>query len=865
MNVKWKAISAVMALITFICAIYIVFYIKYVAQDMDESISLYSRSLSGLVEFVDRSNRRQFQNRIKSFVNYRVSPAREKLILAFRDRNRAELLVASRPFLEILKKESPYFASMAWILPDNTAFLRVHKPELYGDYVADMRPDIAEVNTHHRQVSGFAVGIAGMQFRVVQPVFYHNQYLGAVQFGIDARELLDAVKQEFDVSAALLIKNERYAYVKRPVLPSFTGEACSVQAEEIKLFQSISNEMCARAESFQYKADNRHYVIKKILGLPDYRGENIGWLIAALDITGFYDSVIKAVIWAVLFTVAVLVLSCLILNFSFEKILKRVVELNQSLEEEKKNLVRRVEERTEELEKKAEEYEQIAHAIESSIDGVMFTDLQLGITYMNRAALEMSGYELNEVLGQQAELFAHDKHIIERVILPAMHRDGYWSGSLKARIKGGETMDVLVSATFIRKPDQTPVGMAVILRDLSDIRRLEKEKKAVEQQLHQAMKMEAIGRLAGGIAHDFNNILNVINGYAELALMETSPGEPLRDRLTNILKAGTRAASLTQQLLAFSRKQIINVEPVVFNELLKDIHKMTQRILGEDIDITLDTYPGLWPVMVDRSQFEQIVMNLVVNARDAMPSGGRLTIETANVTVDEEYSQAHYKIEPGDYVMIAVSDTGAGMSEEVKAKIFEPFFTTKEQGRGTGLGLATVYGIVKQNNGFIMVYSEPGHGTTFKILIPRVEAAENGEDIGLPDDKAVFHYGTETILLVEDDPGLCRLAEEMLSDLGYTVFTANRADEALNIFKARPDKIHMLLTDVVMPDMSGPELAEKLKKMQPDVKILFMSGYTENAIVHKGILKFGIRFLHKPFSIRSLAEAVRKVLDGEQT
>ncbi len=862
MNVKWKAISAVMAVITFICAIYIFSYLESKTENMDESISVYTTSLTSLVEFIERHNKQEYQNRIRSFVNYRLSPAREKLILAFRDRNRADLLAASRPFLETLQKESPYFASMAWLLPDNTVFLRVHKPALHGDYVGDMRPDIAEVNAHHKQVSGFAVGIVGMQFRVVQPVFYHDKYLGAVQFGIDARELLDTVKQELGVASALLISNERYVYVKRPVLPAVTGKACSVQSEEIVLFQSTVNEICGPSESLEYSVKNRHYVIKKILGLPDYRGENIGYLIVALDTTAFHDSARKTVIWTVLFAAAVLILSFLILDVSFEKILKRVVDLNRSLATEKENLTRRVEERTRELEKKAAEYEQIAHAIENSIDGVMFTDLEQRVTYMNRAACEMAGYALDEVIGQKATIFAQDKHIIEREILPAMHKNGYWSGGMNALRKNGEVLEVLVSATFIRQPDGTPAGMAVTLRDLTEIRQLEKEKTAVEQQLHQAMKMEAIGRLAGGIAHDFNNILNVINGYAELALMETSPEGPLRRKLTNILEAGERAARLTQQLLAFSRKQIINVEPVIFNELLQDLYRMMKRILGEDIDIMIDTSPGLWPVMVDRSQFEQILMNLVVNARDAMPSGGRLTIETANVTVDEEYSQSHYNIQPGDYVMIAVSDTGAGMTAEVKGKIFEPFFTTKEQGKGTGLGLATVYGIVKQNNGFIMVYSEPGHGTTFKILIPRVADSEIKEDTWADSDRNVLHYGDETILIVEDDEGVCRLAEEMLSDLGYTVLTAHRAEDALNIFKHPPEKIHILLTDVVMPGMSGPELADKVKTIQPDVKILFMSGYTENAIVHKGILKSGIRFIHKPFAIRTLAEAVRQVLDS---
>ena len=860
MNIKWKAISAVMALITIICVIYIFFYLEHESRDMDESISIYSRSVSSLVEFIDRRNRTQFKSRIKSFVNYRISPAREKLIMAFRNRNRAELLAASLPFLQTIKEESPYFSSIAWILPDNTVFLRVHNPSLYGDNVGDMRPDIAEVNRLHKQVSGFAVGIFGMQFRVVQPVFYNDEYLGAVQFGIDARELLDTVRQELGLASGLLINNERYMYVERPVLPAATSDACTIQSEEIDLFRPVVKKICHSKEPQAYNVDGRRYIIKKILGLPDYWGEDIGALIVALDITEFYESVRKTVIWTVLIAVSVLLLSFLILNISFEKILKRIVELNRSLAAEKENLSRRVEERTRELEKKAAEYKLVAHAVENSIDAFVFTDLHGNITYPNRAACQLFGYEPQELTGRHVDILSADSGLSTEKVIDDLKNDGRWSGNVVAAKRSGEKFECMLFCSMIHDTSGEPVGMLGILRDLSEIRKVEEEKAVVEAQLHQAMKLESIGRLAGGVAHDFNNILNVINGYAELCLIETSPEQPIHQKIASILEAGQRAAQLTQQLLAFSRRQIISREPLNINDLLAELNMMMGRILGEDIELVLKTDPDLWHVMADRSQLEQVVMNLAVNARDAMPEGGTFTIQTCNLAL-KQGEAGDYDVEPGNYVSILISDSGQGIHQDIIDKIFEPFFTTKEQGKGTGLGLATVYGIVRQNSGTIAVFSQPGTGTTFRILLPRTEEASVHIEESWK-DMSSLRGGTETILLAEDDAEVRELTGKVLTDMGYSAIMAKDGVEALEIFENYHDKIDLLITDVVMPSMKGPELAQRLLEKDPSLKILLISGYTEDAVFKEGVAGEKMVLLHKPVSIRKLTETIRNILDG---
>jgi PAS domain S-box-containing protein len=402
------------------------------------------------------------------------------------------------------------------------------------------------------------------------------------------------------------------------------------------------------------------------------------------------------------------------------------------------------------------------------------------------------------------------------------------------------------------------VNILGIARDITERKQAEQEMASLQEQLRQSQKMEAIGRLAGGIAHDFNNLLTVIKGNSQLSLLDLREGDPLKANIEEIRTASERASDLIKQLLAFSRKQIMEMQVIDLNLILMKLDNMLHRILGEDIELATILTEGIGKVKADPGQIEQVVVNLAVNSRDAMPSGGKLTIETANVQLDEEYARRHIAVKPGQYVMLSVSDTGVGMIPEVKERVFEPFFSTKEIGQGTGLGLSTVYGIVKQSGGNIWVYSEPGQGATFKIYLPQV-------DEPLSELKEVVSEeiprGDETILIVEDEEIVRKLAVRILKGLGYTILEAPEGGAALILCEDFKKPIHLILTDVVMPGMSGLKLVERLREIHPEIKVLYMSGYTDNAILHHGVLEKGTHFIQKPFTLENLARKVREVLD----
>jgi nitrogen-specific signal transduction histidine kinase len=390
-------------------------------------------------------------------------------------------------------------------------------------------------------------------------------------------------------------------------------------------------------------------------------------------------------------------------------------------------------------------------------------------------------------------------------------------------------------------------------------RRAEEEKEKLQAQLQQARKIESIGRLAGGVAHDFNNMLGVILGRTQMALDQMAPTHPLYDDLEEIQRAAERSADITRQLLAFARKQTVSPILIDLNKTVSDMKKMLQRLIGENIDLTWIPGRNLWPVRMDPGQIDQILANLCVNARDAIEGAGRVTLTTNNVAIDEVSGTGPEDCSPGDYVLLTVSDDGCGISPELHAQLFEPFFTTKEVGKGTGLGLSTVYGIVKQNRGYITVESEPGHGTTFKIYLPRHMAKENHLPEHAPVQPAA--HGHETILLVEDEPAILKMTTLMLERLGYVVLPAGRPGEAIHLAREHAGAIHLLITDVVMPEMNGRDLAKNLLSVYPDLKRLFMSGYTADVIAHQGVLDEGVHFIQKPFRKNELAEKVREALD----
>jgi len=449
-----------------------------------------------------------------------------------------------------------------------------------------------------------------------------------------------------------------------------------------------------------------------------------------------------------------------------------------------------------------------------------------------------------------------DKNRVIKEMAEAFASKGIVKFEFRWIAKDGRIVWVESLATVIQDSEGNPIGLRGVTIDITF-------RKTLQEQLWQSQKMEAVGQLAGGVAHDFNNLLTAITGYAELTIRRLAEDDPLRRNVEEIKKAGDRAASLTRQLLAFSRKQILEPKVLDLNSIILDLEKMLRRLIGEDIELRTSLASALGNVEADPGQIEQVIMNLVVNARDAMPQGGKMTIETSNVYLDEEYAQKHLGVRHGAYVMLAMTDTGGGMDEQTQRRIFEPFFTTKALGKGTGLGLSTVYGIVKQSGGNILVYSEVGHGSTFKIYLPSV--GDSATEYKRTSEMGAIARGTETILLVEDEEVVRKLAIQVLQMYGYRVFEARSASAAFLVADSYSKPIHLLLTDVIMPEMSGKELADRLVATRPEIKLLFMSGYTDDAIVHHGVLDAKTPFIQKPFSPDALARRVREILDSRPT
>ena len=494
-------------------------------------------------------------------------------------------------------------------------------------------------------------------------------------------------------------------------------------------------------------------------------------------------------------------------------------------------------------------------AVDQSPAAVVITDLQGNIDYVNRRFTEITGYGAAEAFGKNPRFLKSGLTPIEvyRDLWDTIGAGREWRGVVQNRRKNGELYWESATISPIRDAAGAVTHYVEISQDVT-------EQRLLEEQFRQAQKMEAVGRLAGGVAHDFNNLLSVITSCTELVIEDLGASDPRREDLEEVRKAAVQAATLTRQLLAFSRQQVLQPRVLDLNDVLGGAEKILRRLIGEDVALTTVLGSALGAVKADQGQIEQVIMNLVVNARDAMPDGGRLTIATSAVHLDADYADDHPPVVPGDYVLLTISDTGVGMDATTQRRIFEPFFTTKEKGKGTGLGLATVYGIVKQSGGFIWVYSEPAHGATFKIYLPRVEPPAGGEPEPVATGESL--RGTETILIAEDSDAVRKVSREVLERHGYSVLDAPNGKAALEVAVWHSAPIQLLLTDVIMPEMSGRELADRLTGLRPDVRVLYFSGYTDDAIVRHGVLEEGIAYLEKPFTPDQLARKVREVLDA---
>lgn len=489
-------------------------------------------------------------------------------------------------------------------------------------------------------------------------------------------------------------------------------------------------------------------------------------------------------------------------------------------------------------------------------DIIMEVDSNKNYTWANLAGIEFFG---KDVIGKEATYYFEGEQDTYQIVKPVFngHEDIIYLESLQRR-KDGQKRLLAWWCRVLKDHEGNVKGAISSARDITEQKMAEEERKKLEEQYRQAQKMEAIGKLAGGVAHDFNNMLNIILGYSQMALLKTDPSNPLQKDLREIMSAGQRSANLVRQLLAYARKQTIAPKLIDINEAVSSMLNMLRKLIGEDINLLWKPASYICTVKMDPAQLDQIMANLAINSRDSIPGVGKITIETVRIELNDSYCAQHQGFSPGKYVILIISDTGCGMDKDTLDQIFDPFFTTKKFGEGTGMGLSTVYGIVKQNGGFINVYSEPGKGSTFRIYLPRYDE-EKTATIEPPEyTKPV--KGAETILLVEDDEILLKMAGTMLEELGYTVHSTTKPEEAIRIYREHNRKIDLLMTDVVMPEMNGRELQQRLSANNPHLKILFVSGYTANSIAHRGVLEQDVNFLQKPFILNELSAKVREAL-----
>ncbi|HJV35330.1 PAS domain S-box protein [Geomonas sp.] len=490
-------------------------------------------------------------------------------------------------------------------------------------------------------------------------------------------------------------------------------------------------------------------------------------------------------------------------------------------------------------------------AVEQSPVTIVITDTRGLIEFVNPKFEQLTGYGRREVIGKTLAFLKseHNPPEMYRKLWETLKSGNIWEGEFVNRKKNGELFSERATISPIKNREGVITHYLAIKEDIT-------ERKQLEAQLLQSQKMESVGRLAGGVAHDFNNMLSVIIGCAQLAMLKVTEGDQLWQFLNQISRAAERSSEITRQLLAFSRKELISLKKVNLNAKVVETQNTLGRLIGEDINLTFKPAPGLWAIEADPSQLDQILVNLAVNARDAMPGGGQLAIETANVHIDHTYCKYHLDARPGDYVQLTVSDSGTGMDRDTLAHIFEPFFTTKGVGKGTGLGLATVYGIVRQNNGFVTVYSEPGHGTSFRIHFPKSQGEVEAEELA----PETTMSGSGNVLLVEDDPLVREMASQMLAEIGYTVIQTRSPEDAIEICRKGESRIDLVLTDVVMPGMNGKEMVDEILTFSPGMKVLFMSGYTSDLVAQRGVMDEGRHFIQKPFDLHSLNEKIKEAL-----
>jgi signal transduction histidine kinase/CheY-like chemotaxis protein len=885
MNVKNRTLLIVSLVILALSCFLLNEGISHFNEEIEHAIHEKERIIDGVTNDIKQYSLDSYLFKIRYLIEQN-----EHLRQALADRDRDLLYQLALPRYQFLQGENPYFLAMDFNLPDGTVFLRVQNPELYGDNISTTRPLVLNIHKDRQQRSGFDVCKHGALFWVAQPIVHQGEYLGLVEFGIDGRQLEKALAESLasDVTSVLKVKAWQKDELARQGFQVHSDYALMTHNKSF-LDQIAGSIDFSRLEDQRVVLNGKPHILHSCALLQDYQKDVVGRMVMLQDISEQVTRKRTFILHTLLLTVAMLAVAFVVLYYSFEGLIGRLEEYSRENKKAKEELQiahdkleDRVKERTVDLAKtnarledevtirrRAEERHDQQRAfletiIESMTNPFYVIDAEsYAIIMANKAARSLTGAETSQGLTcyrltHHAERpCASAEHPcpmdeVKRTGKPVVFDHVHYGQDKKPQY-------VEVCAYPIFDPSGKVIQVVEYTLDITERKRSDEEREKLRSQLLASQKMETVGILAGGIAHDFNNILTTILGYSQIMALKLKEPHPMREMANEIYDAADRAASLTRQLLAFSRKQVMEIKIVNLNTIVANISKMLGRLIGENIQLHLTMAEPLGNIWADAGQIEQVIMNLVVNARDAMPAGGTLTIETGRIELDEKYTASRPEVQPGLYAMITVTDTGVGIPPEIQDKIFEPFFTTKKRGEGTGLGLSTVYGIVKQHNGHIYVYSEPGRGTTFKIYLPMVEG--KAEETGVRESRSM-PLGSETILVVDDDASIRHLLRDTLEPLGYSLIEAGSGEDALALLGRTGAQVHLVLTDLIMPGMNGQELLDAIKVNRPAIKSVIMSGYTDKIVIQHGILKTGENFINKPLLPIALANKIREVLDA---